>query len=417
MEFFAKTILFRTLQGLSEGCLEIRMPDGSRKAFGDLQASFRAEIVVHHERFFSRVLWGGNDAAGDAFMDGDWSTPDLVAVCRIAVRNMQHFEQAGSRWAWASRFLTRIAHRANSNTIAGSRKNIAVHYDLSNDFFRMFLDENMLYSAAVYESAEDSLEEAQVEKIDRLCRKLQLSREDRLLEIGTGWGGFALHAARHYGCHVTTTTISRQQHDLATERFRNAGDAGQRIQLLQEDYRKLTGQYDKICSIEMFEAVGLNHYDEFFGACDRLLKPDGVMAMQTITMNEQNFPSYVRKSDWIQKHIFPGGELASVLEIQKSLARQTRMGLIAAEEIGLHYAYTLQEWRRRFWASIDDVRALGFDDRFVRMWDFYLGYCEGAFRERYIGDVQLVLAKVGTQRPLVSEPWTTSIAQRQSVSA
>jgi cyclopropane-fatty-acyl-phospholipid synthase len=413
----AKHILFRTLRGLPTGCLELILPSGARESFGDPDSELRAEIAVHEERFFSRVLWGGNDEAGDSFMDGDWSTPDLVAVCRLAVRNIRHFERADGRWAWLSRFFRRLAHRANSNTIAGSRKNIAAHYDLSNDFFRLFLDENMLYSAAVYESTGDSLEEAQVEKIDRLCRKLRLSPEDSLLEIGTGWGGFALHAARHYGCHVTTTTISRQQHDLAAERFRNAGDAGKRIHLLQQDYRKLTGQFDKIVSIEMFEAVGFEHYDEFFGACDRLLAPDGVMAMQTITMNEQNFPAYVRQSDWIQKHIFPGGELASVMEIQRSLARRTGMGLVAVEEIGLHYAYTLREWRRRFWNSIEEVRALGFDDRFIRMWDFYLGYCEGAFRERYIGDVQLVLAKVGTQRPLVGEPWTSSQGVAASVGA
>ena len=386
------------------------LPDGSKEIFGDPASQLQAEMHVHDERFFSRLLWGGNDEGGDAYMDGDWTTPDLVAVCRLAVRNVRRLEQADSRWAWLSRFLGRLAHRARANTIAGSKKNIAAHYDLSNDFFRLFLDSNMLYSAAAYTSANDSLEEAQTEKIDRLCRKLQLRREDRILETGTGWGGFALHAARYYGCHVTTTTISQQQHDYAAARFSEAGEVGRGIQLLQQDYRKLTGVYDKICGIEMFEAVGLAQYDDFFGACDRLLVPDGVMAMQTITMNEQNFPAYVKQSDWIQKRIFPGGELASVLEIQKSLARGTRLGLIAVDEIGLHYAFTLEEWRRRFWDSIADVRALGFDERFVRMWDFYLGYCEAAFRERYIGDVQIVLAKVGTQRPLIGEPWGSAVA-------
>jgi cyclopropane-fatty-acyl-phospholipid synthase len=407
---FAKKILFRTLHGLREGCLEMTLPGGTRETFGEPNSSLRAQMHVHDERFFSRLLWGGNDEGGDAYMDGDWTTPDLVAVCRLAVRNVRHLEQADSRWAWLSRFAGRLAHRARANTITGSRKNIAAHYDLSNDFFRLFLDENMLYSAAAYNSPEDSLEQAQVEKIDRLCRKLRLQPHDQLLEIGTGWGGFALHASRHYGCHVTTTTISQQQHDYAAARFSEAGDAGRRIRLLQQDYRKLTGVYDKICSIEMFEAVGLAHYDDFFGACDRLLKPDGVMAMQTITMNEQNFPAYVKQSDWIQKRIFPGGELASIAEIQKSLARCTRLGLIAVDEIGLHYAYTLEEWRRRFWAAVGEVRALGFDDRFIRRWDFYLGYCEAAFRERYIGDAQLVLAKVGTQRPLMGEPWNSAAA-------
>ena len=410
----ASNILFRTLRGLREGYLEVTMPDGEHHIFGDHRSSLRAEVFVHDERFFSRVLWGGNDAAGDAFVDGDWTSPDVVSVIRLAVRNLQHFEASGSRWAWASRLLKRLSHRAKSNTITGSKKNIAAHYDLSNAFFGLFLDENMVYSAAVYNSADDSLEEAQVEKIDRLCRKLRLTPADRILEIGTGWGAFALHAARHYGCHVTTTTISREQHDYAAARFSAAGDAGQRIRLLQEDYRKLTGEFDKIVSIEMFEAVGLNHYDEFFSACDRLLKPDGMLAMQTITMNEQQFPQYIRQSDWIQRRIFPGAELASLVEIQRSLARVTQLGVAGVEDIGLHYAYTLAEWRLRFHAAASDVRSLGFDESFMRMWDFYLAYCEGAFHERYISDVQLVLAKVGTQRSFDGEPWVTATVDRKA---
>ena len=412
---WAGNILFRTLRGLREGFLEISTPDGARHRFGNPNAELRAAIDVHDTRFFSRVLWGGNDAAGDAFVDGDWTSPDVVSVIRLGVRNLRHFEAAGSKWAWASRLLKRAAHRMNSNTLSGSKRNIAAHYDLSNAFFGLFLDEGMVYSSAVFPEAETSLEDAQEEKIDRLCRRLRLSPDDRILEIGTGWGAFALHAVRRYGCHVTTTTISHEQHEYSAARFAAAGEAGTRIVLLEEDYRKLTGQYDKIVSIEMFEAVGLDHYDEFFAVCNRLLKPDGVMAMQSITMNEQHFAEYVRKSDWIQRRIFPGGELASVSEIQRSLARVTSLGLTGLEDIGLHYAHTLEEWRKRFQAAAADVRSLGFDEQFMRMWNYYLCYCEGAFRERYISTVQLVLAKVGTQRVLDGEPWCN--VSRKAVSA
>ena len=412
---WAANILFRTLRGLREGFLEVRTPDGAWHRFGESASPLRASIEVHRERFFSRVLWGGNDAAGDAFVDGDWTSDDLVSVIRLAVRNLQHFETAGSKWAWARRLIKRVAHQLNSNTLKGSKRNIAAHYDLSNAFFGLFLDEGMVYSSAIFSSPQATLEDAQIAKIDRLCRCLRLSPEDRVLEIGTGWGAFALHAVRNYGCHVTTTTISHEQHEYSAARFAAAGDAGSRIRLLEQDYRKLTGEFDKIVSIEMFEAVGLAHYDEFFRACNRLLKPDGVMGMQTITMNEQHFPEYVRKSDWIQRRIFPGGELASVCEIQKSLARCSGLGVTGLEDIGMHYAYTLLEWRRRFQAAADDVRALGFDDQFMRMWNYYLCYCEGAFRERYISTVQLVLAKVGTQRVLDGEPW--AVESRRAVSA
>jgi cyclopropane-fatty-acyl-phospholipid synthase len=225
-----------------------------------------------------------------------------------------------------------------------------------------------------------------------------------VLEIGTGWGGFAEHAVKHYGCRVTTTTISRRQYEYARDRFRSIPE-GERIELLQEDYRRLRGQYDKIVSIEMFEAVGLRYYDEFFRACDRLLRPDGSMSMQTITMNEQSFPAYRRSSDWIRKYIFPGAELASVSEILRSLARATSLGLCHAEDIGTHYARTLAAWRKRFHGAVGQVRGLGFDDRFIRMWDYYLAYCEGAFLERHIGDFQLILTKNHNPRTLFQEPW------------
>jgi cyclopropane-fatty-acyl-phospholipid synthase len=269
----------------------------------------------------------------------------------------------------------------------------------------------MVYSSAVYRDAADSLEEAQEEKLDRICRKLDLRPGDRVLEIGTGWGAFALHAARRYGCSVTTTTISREQHDYAREAFANAGEAGGRIRLLLEDYRNLKGTFDKLVSIEMFEAVGLEFYDAFFSTCDRLLTPSGTMAMQTITMSEHRFAAYSRQSDWIQRRIFPGAQLSSVREILSSLVRSTRLSLFHLEDIGMHYAYTLAEWRRRFHASLPEVRALGFDDTFCRTWDYYLAFCEGAFRERHISDIQLVLTKNGNPSPLMGEPFAERGAQ------
>lgn len=408
---FARKGVFRMLDGLRHGALEVVCPERTY-LFGDAGTGLRASITIHDERFFSRVLWGGDDAAGDSYVDGDWSSPDPVAVVRLAARNLSELEGGNSLLSSANRLYHRVKHGLNRNTIAGSRRNIQAHYDLSNDFFRLFLDPNMVYSSAVYRSANDSLEDAQVEKLDRICRKLRLGSEDHVLEIGTGWGAFALHASQNYGCKVTTTTISREQHDEAKQLFSNAGDAGQRITLLMEDYRNLRGSFSKLVSIEMFEAVGLEYYDAFFSACDRLLTPDGSMVMQAITMNEHRFDTYRKQSDWIQRRIFPGAQLASVGEILKSLVRSTHLALYDVEDIGLHYAYTLAAWRTRFLDSMGEVRKLGFDERFCRMWDYYLAYCEGAFRERRISDVQLMLTKNANPTALFEEPWTEATQNR-----
>lgn len=401
---FARKAVFRMLENVRHGALEVICPEQTY-LFGEAGGGLRASIAVHNERFFSRVLWGGDDAAGDSWVDGDWSSPDPVAVVRLAARNLSELEGGNPVLSLANRLFHRIRHRMNRNTVAGSRRNIQAHYDLSNDFFRLFLDRNMVYSSAVYQHADDSLEEAQIEKLDRICRKLQLGPDDHVLEIGTGWGAFALHASRNYGCRVTTTTISREQHDEARRRFAGAGEAGARITLLLEDYRNLQGSFHKLVSIEMFEAVGLDYYDAFFSTCDRLLTPDGSLVMQAITMNEHRFDAYRKQSDWIQRRIFPGAQLASIREILNSLVRSTRLSLYNVEDIGLHYAYTLAEWRRRFHESIGEVRALGFDEAFCRMWDYYLAYCEGAFRERHISDVQLMLTKNANPAVLCGEPW------------
>ena len=336
---FAKTIFLRGLERLRGGSLELIVgrPQLGFRRIRPPAASFGSRA---QQPLFPRALLGGDVALGEAWMDGDWSSPDLVAVDPAGGKEPGSSGTTEPLLSALSRAFDALRHRLRGNSIAGSRRNIQAHYDLSNDFFRLFLDRNMMYSCACYETEDSSLEAAQSRKLDTICRKLRLGPEDHVLEIGTGWGGFAEHAAKHYGCRVTTTTISRQQYEYAQARFDSIPER-ERIELFQEDYRNLRGQYDKIVSIEMFEAVGLAHYDDFFRACDRLLRPEGSMLMQTITINEQAFPAYRRSSDWIQKYIFPGAELASVSEILRSLARATSLGLYHAEDIGTHYARTL----------------------------------------------------------------------------
>ena len=400
----------KTLESFRHGRLELVCRNETHSG-GDPATGPNATIVVHDERFFSRVLWGEEIGMGESYMDGDWSSPDLVAVARFAIRNMAELNRRNRLASVINRWRMRLLHHLRANTLRGSRKNIRYHYDLSNDFFRLFLDPTMAYSCAYFASAEDSLEEAQEAKYERICRKLMLEPEDHLLEIGTGWGGLALYAARHFGCRVTTTTISADQHAHARELFRRAGLLGNRIELLSEDYRNLRGQYDKLVSVEMFEAVGHAHYDEFFGACDRLLAPDGSMLLQTITVPDQRFADYLEYADWIQTYIFPGSELSAVGEILKSLSRVTRLELHHAEEIGQHYARTIACWRERFLAALPEVRALGFDDRFIRMWEYYLAICEASFLERNTGNVQLLLAKSGTRKQLWGEPEEKQVAE------
>jgi cyclopropane-fatty-acyl-phospholipid synthase len=403
----AEKLFLRKLESVRHGSVELITPSG-RYVFGDPASDLAATWVLENPRAFSRILFGGNDGGGDSYVDGDWWSPDLVSLIRLAVRNMATTLPGGSRLSSllsaTTRLAFRISHRLRPNTISGSRRNIAEHYDLSNDFFRLFLDRAMVYSCAMFVNESDSLEDAQRHKLDHICRKLNLKPDDHVLEIGTGWGAFAELAATLYGCRVTTTTISQQQHAAAKECFERLGEAGRRIELLLEDYRNLRGKYDKIVSIEMFEAVGLKYYDAFFGACDRLLAPHGSMLLQTVTMNEQEFRHYHRNADWIQRRIFPGSELSCLSEVLRSVGRSTSLSLSHLEDIGPHYALTLNEWRRRFLDAHTEVLRLGFDERFVRMWDYYLAYCVGAFRERYIGDAQLLLTKMHNTTALLGDP-------------
>lgn len=360
--------------------------------------TLEARITVHDGDFYRQVALNGSVGAGEAYMAGLWDCDDLVALVRILVRNRDRLDAMDSGTARLGAAVMRVAHAFTRNTRDGSRRNIAAHYDLGNDLYRLFLDDSLMYSSAIYASPDDTLEAAQARKLDRICRKLALAPGMRVMEIGTGWGGFALHAATHYGCHVTTTTISREQHALARERVDAAG-LGDRITLLLEDYRDLEGSWDRVVSIEMIEAIGHQYLDTYFAKIGSLLADDGQALVQAITIEDRRYAQALGSVDFIKRHIFPGSFIPSIGAMHASLSRASDLRLTHLEDIGPSYALTLREWHARFLARIDDVRALGYDERFIRMWRFYLAYCEGGFLERSIGDVQLLLARPGARPP------------------
>ena len=417
IDALAKRTLLSRLPLLKGGTLTLLNDSGLTRFSGDAQSAsimrgrppIDAMLVVHDDAFYKRVLLGSDIGLGEAYMDGHWSSPDVVAFTRLMIRNTALVEQEGGLARAAVRMAGAVARRLRDNSLTGSRKHIREHYDLGNDFFRLFLDErHLMYSSAYFESPTATLEQAQEQKLEQICRKLALKPSDHVLEIGTGWGGFAVHAATKYGCRVTTTTISDEQYRHAREWVARLGEVGSRITVLKTDYRELQGQFDKIVSIEMFEAVGLNHYDDYFGAADRLLKPDGSMLFQTITVDDQHFPHYHGQPDWIEKYIFPGGELASVGEVLKSLGRVTSLSMYHAENFGSHYARTLHEWRARFQRHLDQVRAQGFSERFIRMWDLYFAFCEAAFLERHAGVYHILLNRNYSGAQHFNEPWTST---------
>ena len=395
-ERWARRLVLGQLQRLQRG--KICLVEGEqRRIFGHGEDGPQVVLQVHHPRFFRALALGGTIGAAEAYMQGWWSCDDLPAMCRLAVANMEWMQQRERGWARLAAPAHMLGHALKRNTLRGSRRNIAAHYDLSNDFFRLFLDDNMMYSSAVFPRPDSSLEEASRYKVDRICKKLALVPEDHLLEIGTGWGGFALHAAREYGCRVTTATISQQQCELARQRVRAAGLDG-RVEVVLADYRDLQGQYDKLVSIEMIEAVGHHYFDTYFGCCSRLLKPEGLMLLQAIVIGDWAYERARRSVDFIKAYIFPGSCIPSVATISRSLAEATDMRLVHLEDIGPHYARTLRAWRTRFWDAEEQVRQLGFTEEFIRMWDFYFAYCIGGFEERYISDVQMLLARPGNRR-------------------
>ena len=385
----SRSLLFRRLERIREGVLTV--VDGEHtRTFGG-EADLSATLRVRDRNFYRRALFGGSVGAGASYMDGQWTADDLVSVVRVLARNAEALERMEGGAAILSRPLLRLYHALRRNTETGSRRNIADHYDLGNSFYRLFLDPSMAYSCGIFPSPSSTLEEAQAEKFDRVCRKLELRPGDHLLEIGCGWGGFALHAAGRYGCRVTGITISERQAVLARERVREAGLDG-RVEIRLEDYRRTTGLYDKIASIEMIEAVGHHYLDDFFRRCAALLMDRGTMLLQAITIPDRIYRRHIQSVDFIKRYIFPGSFIPSVAALCGAASR-TDLRPVDLEDITPHYARTLREWRRRFLAKKTEVRALGFPERFLRMWEFYLCYCEGSFSERYNGDVQILFAK------------------------
>ena len=393
IESLARSGVLGSFKRLQNAAVVVR-EHGEEYRFGATSERFPepVTIVVEDPRAWPEIAFFGALGSGEAYMRGWWHTAQLTELVRLLLFDrpvLEGLEQGLTRFM---KPVLRLWYRLHRNTRAGSRRNIQAHYDLGDDLFRLFLDDTMSYSSAIFVTPEMSLRDASIEKIDRLCRKLELRPTDHVLEIGTGWGALAVHAASNYGCHVTTVTISDNQYAAACERVRAAG-LEERIDVRLQDYRDIDGVYDKIVSVEMIEAVGHDHLDLYFERIEELLKPDGLAAIQAITIRDQDYEAAKKSVDFIKRYIFPGGFLPSATAMLKAMTARTNLRVFHLEDIGFHYARTLAEWRERFQQRLDDVRSLGYSDVFIRMWSFYLSYCEGAFMERAISDVQVVIAK------------------------
>ncbi len=395
---FAKSQLLKRLQQMPRGYLRIEDGDHLYR-FGDPEdeSGVSATIVIEDPGAYRDIAFGGSIGGAEAYMLGKWSTPSLVDVVRLMSINIDFLNAMDDAKPMLQRAGDKLIHWLNRNTQKQARQNISRHYDLSNDFFSLFLDPEMMYSSAIFPHDDASLEEAALYKLDVICQKLDLKPSDHLLEIGTGWGGLAIYAVKNFGCRVTTTTISKEQYDKACQRVREEG-LEDRITVLFEDYRNLNGSFDKLVSVEMIEAVGHEYYQQYFSGCASLLKDDGLMLLQAITVPDQRFEYARRSVDFIQRYIFPGGSLPSHEAILTSVKKHTDLLMVGMQEIGEDYARTLANWRERFHARLDDVRDLGFDDYFIRMWNYYLCYCQGGFEERIIGTSQILLAKPDWRR-------------------
>ena len=394
---FWQKIVMQSLAQMTLGCLRLELPDGSKAVIGEPGAAITAQVRILNWDFFKRCVLFGDVGFGEAYVDGDWDTEDITQVISWFILNVENSPaMSGSR---GKKFIinllgwqNRIGHLLRPNSVTTSRRNISEHYDLGNDFYKLFLDPTMTYSSALFSNREQTLEAAQMAKYDRLCRQLKLKPEDRVLEIGTGWGGFSLHAAKNYGCKIVTTTISAEQFKFARELFQKEGLAGQ-VEVKLEDYRNLTGLFDKIVSIEMIEAVGDKYLETYFAKCQELLKPQGLLALQMITCPDSRHDSLRQNVDWIQKHIFPGSLLLSIHRVNEALRRTGDLFLHDLKDLGLSYAETLKRWRVTFNQNEVAVRALNFDARFIRKWNYYLSYCEAAFAMRNISVVQAVYTR------------------------
>ena len=396
-----KKLFFSQLKNIQNVHLRV-IENDSTYEFGEPEnlAKLSTTIEVIDSTFYVDVVCGGSVGAAESYIRGKWKTRELTQLVRLFVVNMTVLDRMEGGVALLSVPVRKLLHLLKRNSRSGSYKNIAAHYDIGNEFFRLFLDERMMYSSAAYRHKDMTLEEASEEKLFRICQKLQLSPSDHILEIGTGWGGLCIYVAQNYGCKVTTTTISKEQFNYTCEKIQLLGLEKQ-IAVLNKDYRDLSGTYDKVISVEMIEAVGHQYLDEYFKKCSSLLKPDGLMAIQAITIADQRYRRALKSVDFIQKYIFPGSFIPSITAMLTSISRSSDMKLFHLEDIGKDYAKTLRAWRKRFLSKSDKVTELGYDAQFQRMWEFYLCYCEGGFEERALSNVQMILSKPQNQRPSI----------------
>ncbi len=394
---FYEKIVLNLLSKMELGRLNLSLPDGRLLQMGTGKGEIEASVNIKNPVFFKRCILYGDIGFGEAYVEGEWETDNITNVIKWFLLNVENSPGiSGSKSNHLAlnllKFINRFSHTKKTNSIRGSRKNISAHYDLNNEFFSLFLDKSMTYSSAYFKEKTMSLYDAQLAKYERLCRQLQLNANDHVLEIGSGWGGNAIYMAKHYGCKVTTLTISEEQRKLAVGRVREEG-LSDKITVLLQDYRHITGSFSKIVSIEMLEAVGAEFYTTYFKKCAALLKKDGIFALQVITCPDSRFESLKNNVDWIQKHIFPGSLLPSVSEINKAVNATGDLTLVDLKDIGLHYAHTLSIWHREFNKKLDEVLKIGFDEYFIRKWNYYLCYCEAAFAMRNINVMQLVYTR------------------------
>ncbi len=394
-----RTAFLKLMSLLPQGVMEIRENGTHVATYGKPDETLHALIDIQHIKAYRQLLLGGSIAAGETYMDKLWTTPDLTSVIRIFARNLNFLDTWEDKFKWISLPVHKVQHFLRRNTSDQAKKNIEAHYDLGNRLYTRFLDKSMMYSSAIYPDPNSTLAQAQQHKLRTLCNKLQLTEQDHLIEIGTGWGGLAVFAAKHYGCRVTTTTISEEQYAYA-QQWVAEENLQDKITLLKKDYRELTGTYDKLVSIEMIEAVGKRYLGNFFQKCSALLKDDGLMVLQSITIDDRRYEGYANSVDFIQKYIFPGGFLPSQLVINQQLKQHSDLAIRDSQDIGLDYAKTLDDWYQAFMAAKEVLLNDGYDERFVRMWTYYLKYCEGGFLERAISTVQLIMTKPACLSPI-----------------
>ncbi|MBN2466784.1 MAG: DUF1365 family protein [Deltaproteobacteria bacterium] len=386
------SFILSVMEKIHAGSLSVTLPDGTQRFFGDRQSPMRADLDIHDYRFFSRAILSGEIGLGESYMDDEWDSSDVSCVVRVLIENRNIFSDGNFLTVSLPLLRDRILHLTHANTPRGSGCNIRRHYDLSNDFFRAFLDRTMTYSCALFQSPDETLEQAQKNKLSAIIRKTEIAPDDHVLEIGCGWGSFAIETVKETGCRVTGITISREQYEYACQRVRKEG-MEQNITILLEDYRTVSGSFDKIVTIEMLEAVGHKYFGTFFRCCDRLLKKGGLVGLQTISIADQRYKRYRKDTDWVRKHVFPGGHLPSLTALTHAITANSTLTIEYLENIGIHYSRTLREWRNRFLSNIEAVERLGFDRVFMRKWIYYLACCEACFASRSLGDLQIVLRK------------------------